>query len=539
MEVDYVIVGSGSAGCVVAERLGRELGNRVLVVEAGPNDSSFWIKVPLGYGKLFYDRRYNWAYTACPDRGLNGREDYWPRGRVVGGSSSINAMVYIKGDAYSYAKWQQATGDSGWGPESMSSQLRQIESFELGGNEWRGTSGPLPAHSIHNEAHPLTQVFLDSCAELGLPRNADFNAATQEGVGLYQVNTRHGKRVSAADAFLRPALARRNVTLVTEAQVIDLVFDGGRCKGVRYQRGGRMETVFARAEVIVAAGAIESPKLLQLSGIGPSSLLQSHGIQVRYANENVGNHMQDHLGVGYSYRSKLPTLNQELSPIVRRLFNGARYLFTGRGPLALSVNQVGGFFRSSPARDRPNIQLYMQLLTTLGSKKGERPLLTPDPLPALSFAVTNTHPRSRGSVMIDQADPLASPAIRPNAYDQAEDLEEMLEAVKFIRQLAETSQMQNLLGEELRHSLARSDDEELRHDIRQRSATVYHPCGTCAMGSDPQSSVLDPDLRVRGVSGLRVVDASAFPNILSGNINIPVMLLASLAAERIVRAAHG
>ncbi|WP_430397473.1 GMC family oxidoreductase [Ferrovibrio sp.] len=539
MEVDYVIVGAGSAGCVVAERLGRQPGSRVLVLEAGPQDSSFWIRMPLGYGKLFYDRRFNWSYTARPDPGLNGRKDYWPRGRVVGGSSSINAMVYIKGDAHGYAQWQQATNDAGWGPESMAAQLRQIERFEQGGNEWRGDRGLLPAHSIQDEAHPLTQAFLDGCAALGLPRNADFNGASQEGVGLYQVNTRHGKRVSAADAFLRPAQTRGNVTLITGAQVLGLIFDGRRCIGVRYQRGGMIETQYAGAEVILAAGAVESPKLLQLSGIGPAALLQRHGIPLLYDNPNVGDHLQDHLGVGYNYRSKLPTLNQELAPLLRRLFNGARYLLTGRGPLALSVNQVGGFFRSSPARNWPNIQLYMQLLTTLEAKKGSRPLLTPDPLPALSLAVTNAHPRSRGSIMIDSADALAPPAIRPNAYDVPEDLEEMLEAVKFIRRLAATPPMRAILGEELRPGPHCSTDDELRNDIRERSATVYHPCGTCAMGADPQRSVLDADLRVRGVSGLRVVDASAFPNILSGNINVPVMLLASLAAERILRTGRG
>jgi choline dehydrogenase len=320
---------------------------------------------------------------------------------------------------------------------------------------------------------------------------------------------------------------------MTRAQVIGLVFEGPRCIGVRYLRDGRIETLRARAEVILAAGAIESPKLLQLSGIGPASLLQRHGIEVRYDNPNVGRNLQDHLGIGFSYRSRVPTLNQELAPIVRRLWNGAKYLLTGRGPLSMSVNQVGGFLRSSPIRERPNIQIYMQLLTTLEATKGSRPLLTPDPLPALCLAVTNTHPVSRGSILIETADPLAYPSISPNAYAEEADLNEMVEAAKFVRSLSQTRSMQAILGEELRHNLSHSDDDQLRHDIRQRSATVYHPCGTCAMGANPEASVLDPDLRVRGVEGLRVVDASAFPNILSGNINVPVILLASLAAKRI------
>jgi len=535
MDVDYLIVGSGSAGCVVAERLGRQPNAKILVLEAGPEDNSLWIRMPLGYGKLFYDQKYNWSYTAQPDQGLLCRQDYWPRGRVVGGSSSINAMVYIKGDAYGYSKWQEATGDIGWGPASMAAQLQKIENFELGGNEWRGEKGPMPVHSIHKEAHPLTEAFLNGCEELGLPKNPDFNGATQEGVGLYQINTRRGKRVSASDAFLRPALRRGNVMLYSEAQVLNLVFDNNRCVGVCYRRDGKILFQRALKEVILASGAIESPKLLQLSGIGAASLLQSHGIDVRLDNPNVGENLQDHLGIGYNYISRKPTLNQELAPPLRRIFNGIRYLTNGSGPLALSVNQAGGFFRSSSARQRPNIQLYLQLLTTLEAKKGSRPLLTPDPHPVLSIAVTNTHPLSRGSIIIAGPEPTAPPAIRPNAFSEPEDIKEMLEAVKFIRRLAATQSMKTVLGEEIRPGLKCNSDDELIFDIRERSTTVYHPCGTCAMGSSPKNSVLDSDLRVHGILGLRVIDASSFPNLVSGNINVPVMLMASLAAERIMK----
>jgi choline dehydrogenase-like flavoprotein len=528
MDADFIVVGAGSAGCVVAERLGRRQDVRVVVIEAGPQDRSLWVRMPLGYGKLFYDQARNWGYRAKPDPGLNNREDYWPRGKVVGGSSAINAMVYIKGDTYGYSRWQEATGNSGWGPETMFEQLRAIEDSATGSNAWRGAGGPLPAYSIRAEAHPIADAFLAGCVEAGLTLNEDVNGATQEGVGLYQINARRGRRVSAADAFLRPALKRGNVTLITEAQVEALIFDGRRCVGVRYRRGGRHEELRAAREVILCAGAIETPKLLQLSGIGPASLLQDLNIPVLADSPNVGLNLQDHLGISYNYGSRVPTLNQELAPLARRFYNGARYLLQGKGPLALSVNQAGGFFRSSPTRPRPNIQLYMQLLTTLEAAKNSRPLLSPDPYPALSLAVTNTHPRSRGSIRIESRDPFAAPAIRPNAYQAEEDLEEMVEGTRFLRRLAATPAMRAVISEELRPGPHCRSDAEISHDIRSRSVTVYHPCGTCAMGAD-ESSVLDPALRVRGVNGLRAVDASAFPNILSGNINVPVMMLASRA----------
>ena len=534
VEADFIIVGAGSAGCVLAERLSAGGRHRVLLLEAGGRDGSFWISTPLGYGKLFYDRRVNWCYRTEPQPGLNGRRDYWPRGKVLGGSSSINAMVYIRGHRQDFDDWATATDDQGWSAAGVLPHFKAIEDNAAGADAWRGAGGPLPIHDIAAEAHPLTAAYLAGCAALGLPRNPDFNGAEQEGAGLYQLTARQGRRASAAEAFLRPALRRANLAVVTGAQATRLLLEQGRCVGVEYRRGGATLQARAGREVILAAGAVNSPQLLQLSGIGPGEVLQRHGIAVRLANDSVGRHLQDHVGINYYYRSRGPTLNGELASLPRRLWSGARYLLTRRGPLALSINQGGGFFRTSPRQERPNMQLYFQLLTTLQARSGSRPLLAPDPFPALALGLSNTRPLSRGTIEIASPDPLAAPLIQPNSYAAPEDLQEMLEAVRFLRRLAATPALAAQLVEEIRPGTACDGDAALAQDIRQRSGTVFHASCTCRMGADPRSSVLDSRLRLRGLAGLRVVDASAFPNVTSGNTNAPVLMLAARAAELIL-----
>lgn len=528
MEADYIIVGAGSAGSVLANRLSETPGTRVLVVEAGGQDRSFWISMPIGYGRLFHDPVVNWRYEAEPDPGLGGRRAYWPRGRVLGGSSSINAMVCIRGRAEDFADWAAATGDPGWGAGPMAEAFRAVT------RPGHGSDG-LPLTRIDDMAHPLTGTFIKACREIGLPLNPDFNGETQEGVGFYRINTRHGRRVSASEAFLRPVMHRPNLEVMLHARVRALRFDGARCTGLEVERDGKPILLTARREVIVAAGAIDSPKLLQLSGIGNGDDLSALGLPVRVHNPHVGANLQDHVGLNYYYRSMVPTLNQELAPILRRLWNGARYLLRHEGPLAMSVNQGGAFFRTTPDRALPNMQLYLQPITTLRARDLNRPLLTPDPYPAFALGLSNTRPRSRGTVGLASADPMAPPLIRPNVYAAEEDLVEMLEAVRFIRRLAGTKTFSDIIAEEILPGPDVAMAADLIEDIRRRTGTVFHPCGTCAMGRDPDGSVLTPDLRVRGVEGLRVADAAAFPNIVSGNLNLPVMMLAARAAEIIRR----
>jgi len=534
MEVDYVIVGAGSAGCVLANRLSAAADRRTLVVEAGGTDRSLWISMPIGYGRLFHDPRVNWCYRTAPDSGLAERRGYWPRGRVLGGSSSINALVSIRGRAADYEDWAAATEDAGWGPEAMARAFRVLDDNDRGADAWRGVGGPLPAHSIDADAHPLTHRFLRACREVGIPPNRDFNGETQEGAGCYQINTRGGRRVSAAAAFLRPAMRRPNLKVMTETRAVALTFEGQRCTGVLLEQGGHRHQVRARRDVILAAGAIESPKLLQLSGIGDAALLARLDIPLRVANANVGTNLQDHFGLNYYYRARVPTLNQELSPPLRRFWHGLRYLLARRGPLSMSVNQGGAFVRTSPARSLPNMQLYLQLITTLEARNLSRPLLAPDPYPAFALGLSNVRPESRGKIAIESTDPSVPPRIEANTYAAAADLEEMLEAVKFLRTLAATQAMAPVVDSEILPGPTVTGDAALIDDIRERTGTVFHPSCTCAMGADPATSVLDADLRVWGTEGLRVVDASSFPNIVSGNLNLPVMMLATCAADRIL-----
>ncbi|MET0170675.1 MAG: GMC family oxidoreductase N-terminal domain-containing protein, partial [Aliihoeflea sp.] len=402
---DFIIVGAGSAGCVLAERLSASGRYSVLVLEAGGSDRRFFVQMPLGYGKTFFDARVNWNYRAEPDPGLAGNADHWPRGRLLGGSSSINAMVWVRGNPADFDEWREA-GNPGWGYGDILPIFRQIEDNEAGADEWRGRGGPLHVTDLTRVVHPLTHAYLAAGQELGLPLNADFNGPDQEGIGIYQITTKGGRRVSAARAFLRPAMTRTNMRIETNALATRLLFDGRRAVGVEYLKNGRRLEARAGREVIVAGGAVNSPQLLQLSGIGPADHLQSLGIDVRHDNAHVGRNLQDHQGINYTWKARQATLNQLLRPWWGKLLAGSRYLLLRDGPLSMSMNQGGGFFRSDPARARPNMQLYFQVFSTVLPRSGERPILSPDPFPGFSIGLSNCRPSSRGEIMIRSADPV-------------------------------------------------------------------------------------------------------------------------------------
>ncbi|MCL5779013.1 GMC family oxidoreductase N-terminal domain-containing protein [Limibaculum sp. FT325] len=531
---DYVIVGAGSAGCVLAERLSAGGHHSVLVLEAGGSDLRFFVQMPLGYGKLFYDPAVNWLYRAEPDPGLAGQRDHWPRGKILGGSSAINAMVYIRGHASDYEDWK-AAGNPGWGWDEVLPAFRAIEHNEAGADEWRGQGGPLFVSANRRDLHPLCEVFIRATEAAGLPRNPDFNGARQEGVGTYQLTVKGGRRNSAARAFLRPAMKRANLRVLTHAQATRVLWQGRRAVGVEYRHRGALRRVRARAEVILAGGAINSPQLLMLSGVGPGAALGGMGIPVVADNANVGAHLADHQGLNYTYRMRVPTYNDLLRPWWGKLAAGLRYLLTGRGPLSISINHGGGFFRTSPDLARPNMQLYMQAFSTLIPREGERPILTPDPFPGMSLGLSNCRPTSRGRITLASPDPFAHPRIEANAYGTRHDIDEMLAAVKFLRRIAAAEPLAPLIAEELRPGPQIASDEDLIADIRARSGTVYHPSCTCRMGPDPASSVVGPDLRVHGVEGLRVCDASAFPSLIGGNTNAPAMMMGWKGAELILR----
>ncbi|MEZ5793587.1 GMC family oxidoreductase [Albidovulum sp.] len=532
---DYIIVGAGSAGCVLAERLSADGRARVLVIEAGGSDRRFYVQMPLGYGKLFYDPAVNWLYRAEADPGLAGNRDHWPRGKLLGGSSSINAMVWIRGHQSDYDDWESEAGPA-WGRAAALRAYREIEDTEAGGNAFRGKGGPLFISANRRDMHPLVEPFVAATEATGLRRNDDFNGAEQEGVGIYQMTIRGARRNSAARAFLHPAMRRANVAVMTGTQVTQILFEGRRAVGVAYCRKGVFGKIRAESEVIIAAGAIGSPQLLMLSGVGPGAALAAQGIAVVADAPMVGQNLNDHQGLNYTWRMKVPTYNDILRPWWGKALVGLRYLLAGGGPLAKSINHAGGFFRTSPDLARPNMQLYFQAFSTLLPREGERPILSPDPFPGMSIGLSNCRPTSRGEIVLRSADPFTHPKIIANAYSTDHDVAEMLAAVRYLRRIAASEPLAGLIAEELRPGPEVQTDVELIADFRARSGTVYHPSCTVRMGRDPSRSAVDPELKVRGTEGLRVCDASVFPTLIGGNTNAPSILVGWIGAGQIARA---
>ena len=532
-EFDYIVVGAGAAGCVLANRLTENGRHNVLLLEAGGSDRRFFINMPLGYGKTFYDPSLNWMYKAEPDAGLAGQEDFWPRGKVIGGSSSINAMVYVRGDASDFEDWR-AAGNVGWGWDEVLPAFKAMEDNEAGEDHWRGSGGPLFISANNTERHWTGKAFTASSIAAGLKPNPDVNGATQEGIGHFQLTVKNGRRNSASRAFLRPALKRKNLAVLSHVLVTRILFQGKRATGVEFMQGDISNRAHAKAEVIIAAGAVNTPHLLQLSGLGDGAHLQGLGIPLVHENRNVGRNLKDHVGINYTYRLNVPTLNDVLRPWWGKLRAGLQYLLLQSGPLSISMNQGGGFFRTNPTHTRPNMQLYYQAFSTLIPRHNERPILSPDPFSGMSMGLSNCRPTSVGEIMAKSPDPLVHPRIIANAYSTDHDVQEMLEAVKFLRKIAAHKPLADLIVEELRPGPDVHTDEDLISDIRLRSGTVYHPCCTSRMSPDPTQGVVDPHLRVYGVEGLRVIDASAFPSIISGNLNAASMMFGWRGAEMIL-----
>ena len=533
MDYDFIVIGAGSAGSVVASRLSEDGRHSVLLLEAGPSDRRLWVQIPVGYGKTFYDPRVNWMYVTEPIPGLGDRTNYWPRGKLLGGSSSINAMVYIRGQAADFDEWE-ALGNPGWGWRDVLPLYKRIEDHVLGPSEEHGAGGPLHVSEASDQAHPLCQAFFRAGDEAGLPFNRDLNGKIQEGVGYYHFTTRKGFRLSAARAFLWPAMRRANLRVETMAQASRIVFEGGRAVAVDYVREGGRRQARARREIILSAGAVNSPQLLQLSGVGPAPLLNSLGIEVVRDRAAVGQNLQDHLCYDHVYRSRQKTLNDELYPWWGKVRAALRYIAFRRGPLSLSVNQAGGFFRGGPEPSRPNIQLYFSPLSYERAPPRVRALTKPDPFSGFLMSVSPCRPTSRGHLQIRSSDPLEAPAIHPNYLSTNSDLAELLTGARFLRRLAQTPALSSVIAEELKPGPGTETDDALIDDIRSRSYSVFHPCGTCRMGPDPATSVVDGRLRVHGVGGLRVIDASIFPTVPSGNINAPSIMTGVKGADLIL-----
>ena len=520
---DYIVVGAGSAGCVLADRLSASGHRRVLLIEAGPADRNLWIHVPLGYGKLFTSARYNWLYQSEPEPELNNRQIIQPRGKVLGGSSSINGLLYIRGQREDFDHWRQL-GNSGWSYEDVLPHFLQSEDQQRPDlDELHGHGGPLAVSDV--ETHPICDAFVEACAQAGFPRNDDFNGATQEGAGYYQLTCRNARRCSTAKGYLKPALKRPNLKVESEALATRILFDGKRAVGVEYRQHGRLVQARAAGEVVLAGGAFNSPQLLQLSGVGPGDLLQSHGIEVRHNMPGVGDDLQDHFQARFNYRGNEPiTINDMMASFPRRVGAVLDYAFNRKGPLTIGAGYAGGFYKTEPSLASPDVQIHFILFSAdaIGQKL--------HPFPGFLSSICQLRPESRGTVRIKSADPSQAPAIQPNYLSASHDREVMIAAMKLQRKIMSQRAIQRYIVEELNPGRQCQTDEQLLDYARAKGTTIFHPTSTCRMGPDARA-VVDERLRVHGIEGLRIVDGSIMPTVVSGNTNAAIVMIGEKGAH--------
>ncbi|ELZ53439.1 MULTISPECIES: GMC family oxidoreductase [Halorubrum] len=520
-EYDYVVVGAGSAGCVLANRLTRDPETSVLLLEAGEPDDERNIEIPAAFPELFKTGA-DWEYYTEPQEHCGGRELYWPRGKTLGGCSSNNAMIYVRGHPSDYDHWAEL-GNDGWGYDSMLDYFKRAENFGPGGSSYHGEDGPLSV-TEQTSPRPASEAFVRAAAAAGYDRNDDFNGETQEGVGLYHVTQKNGKRHSAADAYLKPVLDRPNLTAETGAQVTEVTIEDGRATGVEYRQDGGTRAVGADEEVVLCAGAVNSPHLLMLSGVGDPDHLSEHGVDVAVESPGVGRNLQDHLFVFTVYETAddVSTLDD-----AGGLLDILNWFVFKRGKLTSNVGEAGGFVRTDGDESRPDLQFHFA-----PSYFMEHGLANPAEGRGLSIGATQLRPESRGRVTLASADPLDAPRIDPNYLAESEDVETLVEGVKRAREIAAQGPLSEYVGREVWPGEDARSDEEIAEHVREKCHTVYHPVGTCKMG-DGEAAVVDDRLRVRGVEGLRVADASVMPTLVGGNTNAPTIAIAERAADLI------
>jgi choline dehydrogenase len=530
-DFDYIVVGAGSAGCVVAARLSEDPATRVLLLEAGPSDRSPWIHLPIGYGKTMWSTKYNWCFHTDPDPGMNGRRIYWPRGKTLGGSSSINGLIYIRGQREDYDHWA-SLGNLGWSYADVLPYFIRSEGNQRGASTYHGASGPLRVSDI-GAKHELVEAFIEGANQIGVPRTDDFNGPTQLGAGYFQLNTWKGWRCSTAKAYLEPARSRPNLMIATEAQATGLVLNGRRAVGVRYRQGGEIKEARSRAEVLLCAGALQSPQLLQLSGIGPRALLERHGIPVIHALPGVGENLQDHLQIRLNYEcTRRITTNDQLNSWLGQARIGLQWLLFRTGPLAIGINQAGCFMHAlrdadgKPHTRTPDIQFHVATLSADMAGGAVHPFS------GFTLSVCQLRPESRGHVRIRSTDPLEPPEMQPYYLSTDLDRRTNVAAVKAARAIAQAPAMRPYVKREVKPGPHTSTDDELLEFCRNNGATIFHPSGTCKMGNDAMA-VVDSRLRVHGMTGIRVIDCSAMPTLVSGNTNAPVVMMAEKAVDMI------
>lgn len=530
---DFVIVGAGSAGCVLAGNLSASGKHSVLLLEAGPDRNGFWIKTPLGYGHSIVNKDVNWMYASDPEPGLGGRTVPVPRGRIVGGSSSINAMVYMRGTKADYEEWARE-GNPDWAWDHVLASYKRMENHCVR-DAWHGTDGPLQVNSRASVAHPICDAFLEAGKQLQLPRNDDFNGERIEGLGYYHHTICSStKRMSAARGWLEPARKRANFRLEANAQVVKLELNDNKVSGIVFRQNGVLKTATARREVIVASGAINTPQLLMVSGIGAGSSLRQWGIEVRHEHPAVGQHMQDHFAYDMHFRSRVPTMNQQIGSWHGKLRAGLQYLLFGSGPLSSGTTHAGGFIKSSPSRAASNLQLYFSPLTRDLEPGSAGRMAQADPYPAFSMGICNTRPKSRGHLSLRSDSMADAPQIRFNFLDDHHDMAEMIEGAHFLRALAAAPGLQRIIETEYLPGPDIRSDKDLEQDIRARGYSIYHPCGTCRMGPDKTQAVVNSRLKVHDIQGLRIADASVLPFVVTGNLGAPSMMIGQRASEMIL-----
>jgi choline dehydrogenase len=522
LDADFVVVGAGSAGCALAARLSEDLATHVLLLEAGGEDKNRWIHIPLGFGKTFADASVNWCYETEPDPGAAGRRVFWPRGKVLGGSSSINGMVYIRGQAEDFDHWRQL-GNTGWSFDDVLPYFKRSEHQVRGADAFHGIGGPLCVSDV--EHHPIADAFIDSAVALGFPRNDDFNGAAQDGVGWHQTTTRNGRRCSTAVGYLRPAMNRANLRVVTGALVEKILFDGRRATGVAFRQNGEARIARARREIVLCGGAINSPQLLLLSGVGPAAHLAELGIPVVQALPGVGQSLQDHYSAPIKLRSRLPiTVNDVMLSNVKKLKVGLQYYLFHNGPLAMISSPAALFARTRPGLASPDIKC------SISPFSADRPQDGLHPWSGFTTIVYQLRPESRGEIKLKTPGPGDPPAVHPNYLATETDQRTIVDGLKLLRRLLASPQLQRFVESEMLPGPAVASDAQLLDFARRRGGTVYHPTSTCKMGVDALA-VVDPELRVYGLDGLRVADASVMPTVVSGNTNAATIMIGEKLAD--------
>jgi choline dehydrogenase-like flavoprotein len=524
---DYVIVGGGTAGCILANRLTEDPRSRVLLLEAGGDGRGFWIDIPAGFGKLLVDPRFNWRFETEPEENVQNRRIVVPRGKGLGGSTLINGMIFVRGQPADFDGWAQR-GNRGWSYDEVLPYFRRLERFEDGADSWRGGDGPLDVVRVGLRDR-LSSAFIEAAVQAGYRRNPDYNGKDQEGFGYYQVNQRRGRRLSAAAAYLRPVMSRPNLAVRTHAHVQRLEMDGHHVTGVTYAQGGTERTVRA-GEVILAAGAVQSPQLLELSGIGDPAVLASVGLPVRHALPGVGNNYRDHFATRMNWRVTLPITLNDLTRGWRLGKAVAQYFLTRKGILALGTGLAHGFVRTRPELESPDVQYFFMHASYANA--GDRKL---DSQPGMTIGVTQLRPESVGSIHVQSPDPTRAPAIRPNFLAARRDQEALIAGMRIARNIMGQSAISSFIEHEMSPGEDVQTDQDWLAFARANGQTIYHPVGTCSMGQGP-AAVVDAQLRVHGLGGIRIVDASVMPTEVSGNTQAAVMMIAEKGADLIRRA---